>query len=112
MNVVLLSADLLAQSQVSGAGDLNLRAVTNAEQAVEACQERRVALVLVDLSTAGLHIDSLVSDLAGLENAPDKIIAFGPHVHTARLAAARDAGCNEVIHRGVLQDRVRALAKC
>jgi hypothetical protein len=38
--------------------------------------------------------------LRDLDNPPRKIVAFGPHVHEAKLAAARSAGCDEVISRG------------
>jgi hypothetical protein len=33
-------------------------------------------------------------------SAATRVIAFGPHVHEDRLAAARAAGCDSVLSRG------------
>jgi DNA-binding NarL/FixJ family response regulator len=56
-------------------------------------------LVLVDLSLAGL--DLLAAIEAVRERAPAaRIVAFGAHVDEAALAAARQAGCDEVLSRG------------
>ena len=61
-------------------------------------------LVIVDLSTPGLDVAGFVKRLRGIKASDAmselRIIAFGPHVHEDRLAAAREAGCDEVMSRG------------
>ena len=102
MSVVLLSRDLMTSSRVEGAAlrqQISLRTVGGVEQAVAECSDKPVALVIVDLATASLDVAGLVEGLKQLPSAPS-IVAFGPHVHEAALAAARDAGCDEVLSRG------------
>jgi DNA-binding NarL/FixJ family response regulator len=56
-------------------------------------------LVIVDLSLPGLQPADVVPELRAA--APSaKIIAYGPHVHVAKLAAAQAAGCDEVMSNG------------
>ena len=103
MNLVLLSSDLIAASRIQGAVTnlaARLCSVTNAEQAISACREEPVSVVLVDLALPGLEIEPLVNSLQRASAAPPKVVAFGPHVHENRLAAARQAGCDEVVSRG------------
>jgi hypothetical protein len=38
-----------------------------------------------------------------------RVVAFGPHVHEERLAAARNAGCDEVVSRGEFFARLDAI---
>jgi CheY-like chemotaxis protein len=66
----------------------------------------QVHLVLLDLSTPGLDPKQLVPQLRRLTRPPIAIIAFGPHVHAARLAAAREAGCDEVLALGEFNSRM------
>lgn len=103
MNLVLLSSDLMAASRIQGAVAnfaARLRTVANAEQAISACGEELVSVVVVDLALPGLEIEPLVNSLKRASAAPPKVVAFGPHVHENRLAAARQAGCDEVVSRG------------
>jgi DNA-binding response OmpR family regulator len=104
MAVVLLSADLMAASRVEGAArrvGANLRTVADVEAAAACCAERPVALVIVDLGTTGLNVATVVQRLkADAGENPPQIVAFGPHVHEALLAAADAAGCDEVLSRG------------
>jgi hypothetical protein len=99
--VLLLSTDLLVGSQVLGAA----RALGVAARQVQSLADLRAALaspaarVLVDLSLAGLNLPAVV-ELARDQPSPVPVVAFGPHVQTGLLAAARDAGCDEVLARG------------
>ena len=100
MNVLLLSNDLMTASQIEGAvraagGEVSV-ATTVAEpddQAVGA-----INFVIIDLSTTS-DIEATVTQLRE-RTPPPRIIAFGPHVHAAKLSAAREAGCDEVYTRG------------
>ena len=40
------------------------------------------------------------------------VVAFGPHVHEERLAAAREAGCDVVVSRGKFFAELDAILKC
>ncbi len=103
MTVVLLSGDLMAVSRIQGAvlrTGAGLRTAATAEQAISVCNEEPIELIVVDLGAPALEIGPLVSSLQRAGSAVPKIVAFGPHVHEDRLAAAREAGCDEVISRG------------
>jgi len=66
---------------------------------IAACAESLPSLVLVDLTAPALDIAALVVEMKALDPRPT-IVAFGPHVHEALLAAARAAGCDQVASRG------------
>ena len=84
-----------------------LRSVSDAVSVVAACQDTDVRLVVVDLRTPGLDIAAVARDLKQLSPAPH-ILACAPHVHEASLAAARAAGCDEVVSRGEVERRLDA----
>lgn len=108
MWVVLFSGDLLVISRVQNAAaaiGVTVQPVNSIPQAVSKCAELRSSLIIADLTAPALDIGKLVNELrAGqVEKAadfPPRVIAFGPHVHENRLAAAREAGCDEVLSRG------------
>ena len=101
MSVLFLSSDLFFGSRVAAAAQrlgLELRNCSTADAAAVHCDEP-TRVVIIDLTLPGLDIHSAV---AGLPEPPGRpyIVAFGPHVQGAVLAAARDAGCDEVHSRG------------
>ena len=101
MNLILLSSDLITQSKVAGAAQaLGLMSVvaSNIGRLLEAAGEP--AIVVLDLATQGYDPADVVSQLRKLPHTPLAILAFGPHVHEARLKAAVDAGCDAVFARG------------
>jgi len=103
MSVLFLTKDLVFSSRVSGrtqALGMELSVVSQADQLFANASRDQVQLVLLDLSTPGLDLKQLVPQLRRLARPPKAIIAFGPHVHEAQLAAAREAGCDEVLARG------------
>jgi CheY-like chemotaxis protein len=65
------------------------------EQFAENCR-----LVLIDLDAPVADISSVVSTLRERSGDSLAVIAFGSHVHEARLEAARQAGCDAVLTRG------------
>jgi CheY-like chemotaxis protein len=114
MNVVLLSTDLMVVSRVQGAvagGALSLTTVSDAAQAIECCRAAESCTLLVDLAAPALDVNALVSDLKVLGTRPPRIVAFGPHVHEQRLAAARQAGCDEVVSRGQFFAQIESLLR-
>lgn len=112
MAVVLLSRDLMGAARIEGAARLagtGYRMVGSLDAALEACAANRTLLLFVDLTTPGLDISQLVDRADALATGAPKIIAYGPHVHEAALAAAKSAGCDEVLSRGQFMSRVDAL---
>ena len=112
MAVLLVSGDLMGASRIEGAARLagvDFRMVGNADSAVEVCAAGNVPLVMIDLALAGLDVDSLVSRLKNLPNGALAIVAYGPHVHEAKLAAAEAAGCDQVLSRGQFLSSVDAV---
>ena len=115
MDVLVLSTDLIVTSLVGGAA--RRRGMTCESAGAAAALLERLAestagspppLVLIDLSTTGINIDELVKRIRE-QPTPVRVIAFGPHVHEQRLAAARDAGCDRVLSRGQFQSQLDAL---
>jgi CheY-like chemotaxis protein len=103
MTIVLVSSDLSVLSRVEGAASgvgKKVWAVSNAAQAVDAFKAENAGLVIVDLSAPALDVAALIEQLRSAGAGAAKVVAFGPHVHEARLAAAREAGCDEVVSRG------------
>jgi DNA-binding response OmpR family regulator len=103
MDVVLLTGDLTVISRVEGAARLagmKVRTAAGAGSAVECCAAEPVKFLIIDLSTRSLNVKALVDQLPTSATHRPHVIAFGPHVHEERLAAARDAGCDTVLSRG------------
>jgi DNA-binding response OmpR family regulator len=112
MAVVLLTGDLAVMSRVEGAvvrAGQTMRAAGGAVRVVEHCVAEPVALVIVDLSTPSLDVAALIKLLRDDAGSGPRIVAFGPHVHEERLAAARLAGCDDVVSRGEFFARLDAI---
>jgi CheY-like chemotaxis protein len=114
MTVVLLSSDLTVLSRVEGAAirlGLTLKSATTVSAAIELCEADGNNTVVVDLSMASLDVASLVSQMKSIEGTASRVVAFGPHVHEQRLAAAREAGCDLVVSRGQFFSQVETILK-
>ena len=100
MLVLLVSTDLMLISSVGGAAQMaghRFLNETRPDQLEPLLQEAQTLLCL-DLNSMATEWESLVA-----LTAPDvkkRAIAFGPHVHTARLQAAAEAGLGTVVSRG------------
>ena len=112
--VLFLTSDLMIASHVEGAAQrcgVALMVVPSLEALSQQCQADEVALVLVDLTFAGLEMKELVTSVEAACSARPAIVAFGPHVHANRLEAAREAGCDEVMSRGALHAQIDELLR-
>jgi len=112
MAVVLLTGDLMVMSRVAGVAaqhGIALHTASNAQQAAQLCGEHSAEALLMDLALASLDVTELVRVVAGKKISALTIIAFGPHVHEERLAAAREAGCDEVVNRGQFFSQLAAI---
>lgn len=114
MQVFFLTTDLMSSSQVTGVAkhlDIPITVVGSAASLAEAMAgHEEAALVLIDLSAPALDIDGLVSQLRAAAS-PAVAIAYGPHVHEARLEAARQAGCDEVLSRGQFSSQIERILR-
>jgi DNA-binding response OmpR family regulator len=112
MRIVLLTADLMCSSQLAGAAQregASLATAATAEQLLRLAAEQPAALVVLDLNSPDIDPATLVPRLRALELPPRAILAFGPHVHEAHLAAARAAGCDEVLARGAFYAQAESI---
>jgi DNA-binding NarL/FixJ family response regulator len=100
--VVLLTGDITVISHVEGTAkmwNVPVRAFSSAAQAFLHCSIAKPQLLIIDLATAEFDVKKLIESLQLNESVP-RVVAFGPHVHEEKLAAARAAGCDEVVSRG------------
>ena len=98
MSVLFLCPNLMFASRVSGAANVlkvPLQVLANPGE-LEAKLSADTRLVIIDLGQSGLDVPQVVGQVR--EKSPGaKIVAFGSHVHVESLAAARAAGCDEVM---------------
>ena len=102
MAVIFLTTDLMFSSRLAGvarAQGVQLSVANSAAAAIEKISENNGRRLIIDLNTAGLSIADFVARCREANESVD-IIAYGPHVHEAKLAAAREAGCDVVLTRG------------
>src|SRR5258708_4965135 len=97
---LLISRDLFFTSKVTGTASalgIEMQVVGDAQAALEHAATHPCRCIFIDLADAGLDIGGFFEGLKGDSHPP--VIAFGSHVATARLQAAREAGCDEVMPR-------------
>ncbi len=103
MQVLALVSELMTQSTIAAAATragVTLMAVGTAQQLLAVAAKAQPALVVLDLSQPALDVGLLLADLRPLLAPSCQVVAFGPHVHKARLEAAAAAGCDRVLSRG------------
>jgi len=109
MSLVLVSGDLATIARVEGEAlrrHVPLWTTTNAEQAAAHCADQSVVLVMIDLATPSIDVAALAPKIMSETARGPAVVAFGPHVHDALLAAAAAAGCDEVFSRGQFFARI------
>jgi hypothetical protein len=97
---LLVTGDLFFSSKVTGTANALGEKVDVAGSTGEAAariSERDYRFLFVDLETPGLDLEGLLATLPA--GGRPKVVAFGPHVQTARLESARAAGCDVVLPR-------------
>ena len=103
MSIVALVSELMTRSRVAAAAErlgVEAEIVGSADALVARVKSVPPKLVILDLEHPGISPVELVPRLREVVPANARILAFGPHVHTALLAAARQAGCDRVLARG------------
>jgi CheY-like chemotaxis protein len=102
INVLLLSDDLIFTSRVTGTGrDLGLAVQSARSEAAlrDLFVQKKPACLILDLSNPGLEIANLMDWLKQTGELRPRVVAYGSHVDTATLKAARAAGCDDVLTR-------------
>ncbi len=99
---ILLSRDLIFTSKVTGtARELGYRVLVagNLALARSMIEQWRPRVVFVDLAAGDLVTPAALAAFQTLAGPETPFVAFGSHVDTGVLAAARAAGCVEVMPR-------------
>jgi DNA-binding NarL/FixJ family response regulator len=110
MTGLLLSDDLIFTSRVTGTAraiGAEIRVARDWAGLLVLARERTPDGVIVDLSNPGLNIAEFVAALKALDP-PPRVVAYGSHVDTATLRAARDAGCDLVMPRSQFVEELPA----
>jgi AmiR/NasT family two-component response regulator len=97
---LLVSRDLFFTSKVTGTAaelGIDIRVVGEGAVAAELASAPECRCVFIDLADEGLDVAEFFAQLGRDPHPP--VVAFGSHVATARLQAARHAGCDEVFPR-------------
>ena len=100
---LLVTSDLIFSTKITGtAGALNLemQVVGSPTAALERVRSDPPRCIFLDLNSSSLTPQSIREIVAAAGGVP--VLAFGSHVDTARLQAASDAGCTEVMPRSRL----------
>ena len=110
MPILFISAELMFVSRVNSVAatlGVELQTALSGAKGEELLATANPSIVVVDLSAPGVDIEKLMttvrvkaqSDGATTTFAP-RVVAFAPHVHEQKLAAAKAAGCDAVLSRG------------
>jgi len=109
MSILMLSADLMFASRVSGAAmrmGTTLETVGTPEALlVRLAEAGQSPTVVLDLTLRGFDPRTWTPRFRQSPNPPRAIVAYGPHVQDAALAAAAEAGC-DVFTRGQFNARM------
>jgi hypothetical protein len=108
--VLVVCSDLFFSSQVAGmvrqAGFEPVLEMQSARAAGMLATHEWMGVV-IDVEASGLDLAAII---AGLGDPPrPRAVAFGPHVHTARLDAAKAAGCDAILTRGQISSNPQGL---
>jgi CheY-like chemotaxis protein len=96
---LLLSDDMIFTSRIVGTGrDLGnvVKPARSAEALLALAHQQRPRCVIIDLSNPGLEIADFMRRLKQTCSPMPLVAAYGSHVDTATLRAAREAGCDIV----------------
>lgn len=99
---LLLCDDLLFASRITGEArplGLTVKPARSLEQLLDFAQQEPPACVLVDLAFPGLVLADLFRRLGEIGAPFPRVVAYGSHIDTEGLRAARSAGCDPVLPR-------------
>ncbi len=99
---LLLSDDLIFTSRITATArslGLAIQSARSMEVLRRLAEQQPPRCVIVDLANPGLDIVELNRWLEGQVAPRPRVVAYGSHVDTATLRAARAAGCDVVMPR-------------
>jgi CheY-like chemotaxis protein len=112
-SALLLCDDLMFASRISGearALGSTVKQARSLDQLLALARQEAPACVLLDLAFPGLDLPDLFRRLAEACPSPPRVAAYGSHVDTERLRAARLAGCDPVLPRSkIIEELPRIL---
>ena len=102
--ILAITADMIFASRVKSTADAvgaPLQLVRNADQMLRLAQEMNPRLIVIDLDVRTLDPVDLIKRLkAGALPDAARILAYVSHVREDLIAAAREAGADQVMARG------------
>lgn len=107
--ILLLSQDFNIGSQVSGTAkraDRPCQTVLSLKSLLENLSDAET--IVLDLNHPQADAQQVINALREQEHSAE-VIAFGPHVHEQKLAAAQQAGCTRVLARGAFLGQINQL---
>lgn len=99
---LLLSDDLIFTSRVTGEAhqqNLVVKPARSSTVLVDLARTHAPGGILIDLANPGLNLPELLQTLKEICPQPPRVMAYGSHVDTETLRAAREAGCDPVLPR-------------
>jgi CheY-like chemotaxis protein len=99
---LLLCDDLIFASRITGTAHslgLEVKTATTPEALVELVRRDAPQAIIVDLACPGLVLEELLRKVEESCPTMPRIVAYGSHVDTETLRAARAAGCDPVLPR-------------
>jgi CheY-like chemotaxis protein len=111
-SALFLCDDLLFASRITGearALGLTVKPARSLEQLLDLARQEAPSCVLLDLAFPGLDLSDLFRRVTEACPSPPRVAAYGSHVDTARLQAARAAGCDPVLPRSKVIEEVPRL---
>ena len=107
---LLLCDDLIFTSRIAGearAAGVVVKSARSIEILKNLAQTAKPRLLIIDLANPGLVIEDLLTWINSLATDERlRVVAYGSHVDTATLKAARAAGCDEVMPRSQFVERL------
>jgi DNA-binding NarL/FixJ family response regulator len=103
MVVLLLSDDLMLGSQLAAAAQQSgqtVRTAANLDSLLSLCAEADVRQVVLDLNVSNVNPATALPKLRDACPSQATFLAIAPHVHTAKIEAAKQAGFDRVLTRG------------
>lgn len=112
MTILLLSDDLMLGSQVSAAAQQlgqTVRTAANLDSLLSLCDDEEVRHVVLDLNLASIQAGTALSKLRAACSDDTTFLAIAPHVHTAKIESAKQAGFDRVLTRGQFHASMKEL---
>lgn len=108
---LLLSDDLIFASRITAtarAAGFTVNTARTPAHLETLAQRQTPRCVIVDLANPTLRLADFLGTLQQVCSPMPRVVAYGSHVDTAMLRAARDAGCDVVLPRSAFVENLDA----